>query len=181
MKTLTTRTLAVVALLLLTLASATSAPPATGATEEFQLDAGSGQGFLVRAGLPTCPAGFACVAAVDEPVGPGWEPRTLSVSDTGFTGYVSNEIEITSRNGYSGTVMLEVLNLPRGVISQTATFVNVSAGNSISTPFMLQAAADAALGNHLVTVRATSDTHTSVQESTFTISIVDHLPPPPTS
>jgi hypothetical protein len=70
--------------------------------------------------------------------------------------YDSNSIGVTSLNDFQGTVTLQILNLPAGVTSQTATTVNVPRRGSTSTPLKLLAASDAALRSATVTLRATS-------------------------
>lgn len=59
---------------------------------------------------------------------------------------------LTSLNGFEGTVTLQLLNLPAGVTSQTATSVTLAANATSYTNFSLQAASTAAPGDYLVTV-----------------------------
>ncbi len=124
-------------------------------------------GFLVAGGFPTCPAFYGC--------NHNWEPRLLSHPEIGFSGYVGGTVGIAPLNGFTGTVTLELLNLPPGVTSQTATNVTLAA-NTVATPLKLQVASTAALGNFNVTLRATSGV--LVHEGSFPISVVDSLRPP---
>ena len=118
-------------------------------------------GHLVRGGLPDCPT---CTTAV--------EPRYLGTSFSCF--YDSNTLDLVSLNDFSGTVVLDVLNLPPGVTSQTATSVVVPRRGAVSTPFRLHADPGAPLGDATVTVRATSGglLHTLV----LPIRVADQLP-----
>jgi hypothetical protein len=118
-------------------------------------------GYVIRGGLPSC-AG--CTTAV--------EPRYVGKSFTCF--YDSNTISLVSLNDFSGDVRLEVLNLPAGVTSQTATKLTVPRRGVVSTPFKLEASGDAALGGATVTVRATSGT--IVHTLNLPISVADQLP-----
>src|SRR5829696_1348339 len=118
-------------------------------------------GYVVRGGLPSC-AG--CTTAV--------EPRYVGASFDCF--YDSNTISLVSLNGFGGDVKLEVLNLPAGVTSQTATKLTVPRKGVVSAPFKLQASGDAALGDATVTVRATSGT--IVHTLDLPISVADQLP-----
>jgi hypothetical protein len=118
-------------------------------------------GYVVRGGLSSC-AG--CTTAV--------EPRYVGRSFSCF--YDSNSIDLVSLNGFSGDVRLEVLDLPAGVASQTATKLTVPRRSAVSTPFKLQASGDAALGDATVTVRATSGS--IVHTLDLPISVADQLP-----
>ena len=118
-------------------------------------------GYVVRGGLPSC-AG--CTTAV--------EPRYVGASFDCF--YDSNTISLVSSNDFGGDVRLEVLNLPAGVTSQTATKLTVPRRGAVSTPFKLQASGDAALGDATATVRATSGS--IVHTLNLPISVADHLP-----
>ncbi len=118
-------------------------------------------GYVVRGGLPSC-AG--CTTAV--------EPRYVGTSFSCF--YDSNTISLVSLNDFSGDVRLEVLNLPDGVTSQTATTLSVPRRGAVGTPFKLQASGDAALGDATVTVRATSGS--IVHTLDLPISVADQLP-----
>jgi hypothetical protein len=118
-------------------------------------------GYVVRGGLPSC-AG--CTTAV--------EPRYVGRSFSCF--YDSNNIGLASLNDFSGDVRLEVLNLPAGVTSQTATKLTVPRRGAVSTPFKLEASGDAALGDATVTVRATSGS--IVHTLDLPISVADQLP-----
>jgi hypothetical protein len=111
--------------------------------------------------LPSC-AG--CTTAV--------EPRYVGTSFSCF--YDSNTISLVSSNDFSGDVRLEVLNLPAGVTSQTATKLTVPRRGVASTPFKLQASGDAAVGDATVTVRATSGS--IVHTLNLPISVADQLP-----
>jgi len=113
-------------------------------------------GYVVRGGLPSC-AG--CTTAV--------EPRYVGASFDCF--YDSNTISLVSLNGFGGDVKLEVLNLPAGVTSQTATKLTVPRRGVASAPFKLQARGDAT-----VTVRATSGS--IVHALDLPISVADQLP-----
>jgi len=118
-------------------------------------------GRLVRGGLPTC---LTCTTSV--------EPR---YPVTGFTtGWDSNFIGVTSLNGFSGTVTIQVQGLPAGVVSRTATSVTVPRGGATSTPFALRAGSDAALGDFTVTVRATAGTRT--HSVMLPVTLTDALP-----
>ena len=118
-------------------------------------------GHVVRGGLPSCPE---CTTAV--------EPRYVGRSFSCF--YDSNTISLVSLNDFSGVVRLEVLNLPDGVTSQTATSLSVPRRGAVGTPFKLQASSDAALGDATATVRATSGS--IVHTLTLPISVADRLP-----
>jgi hypothetical protein len=118
-------------------------------------------GYVIRGGLPSC-AG--CTTAV--------EPRYVGKAFSCF--YDSNTISLVSLNDFSGDVRLEVLNLPAGVTSQTATKLTVPRRGVVSTPFKLEASGDAALGDATVTVRATSGT--IVHTLNLPISVADQLP-----
>jgi hypothetical protein len=118
-------------------------------------------GHVVRGGLLSC-AG--CTTAV--------EPRYVGTSFSCF--YDSNTISLVSLNDFSGDVSLEVLNLPAGVTSQTATKLTVPRRGVVSAPFKLQASGDAVLGDATVTVRATSGS--IVHTLNLPISVADQLP-----
>ena len=137
----------------------------SGSAADFALSATyqppSFVGYVIRGGLPSC-AG--CTTAV--------EPRYVGKSFTCF--YDSNTISLVSLNDFSGDVRLEVLNLPAGVTSQTATKLTVPRRGVVSTPFKLEASGDAALGDAIVTVRATSGT--IVHTLNLPISVADQLP-----
>jgi len=81
---------------------------------------------------------------------------------------------LVSLNGFGGDVKLEVLHLPAGVTSQTATKLTVPRRGVVSAPFRLQASGDAALGDATVTVRATSGS--LVHTLDLPISVADQLP-----
>jgi hypothetical protein len=118
-------------------------------------------GYVVRGGLPSC-AG--CTTAV--------EPRYVGASFDCF--YDSNAISLVSLNSFGGDVKLEVLNLPAGVTSQTATKLTVPRRGVVSAPFKLQASGDTALGDATLTVRATSGS--MVHTLDLPISVADQLP-----
>jgi hypothetical protein len=118
-------------------------------------------GYVVRDGLPSC-AG--CTSAV--------EPRYVGASFGCF--YDSNTISLVSLNDFSGDVKLEVLNLPGGVTSQTATKLTVPRRGVISTPFKLQASGNAALGDATLTVRVTSGSIAHTLD--LPITVADQLP-----
>ena len=118
-------------------------------------------GYVVRGGLPSC-AG--CTTAV--------EPRYVGASFDCF--YDSNTISLVSLNSFGGDVKLEVLNLPAGVTSQTATKLTVPLRGVVSAPFKLQASGDTALGDATLTVRATSGS--MVHTLDLPISVADQLP-----
>jgi hypothetical protein len=54
---------------------------------------------------------------------------------------------VLSLNDFGGDVKVEVLKLPAGVTSQTATKLTVPRRGVVSTSFKLQASGDAALGD----------------------------------
>jgi len=118
-------------------------------------------GHLVRGGLPSC---VGCTTAV--------EPRYVGTSFSCF--YDSNTISLVSLNDFSGNVTLEVLNLPDGVASQTATNLSVPRRGAVSIPFRLQASDGAVLGDATVTVRAKSGS--IVHTLDLPISVADELP-----
>ena len=121
-------------------------------------------GHLVRGGLTSCPG---CTTAV--------EPRYVGASFSCF--YDSNSLGLASLNDFSGTVTLEVLDLPPGVTSQTATSVVVPRRGAASTPLWLRADSGAALGSATVAVRTTSGA--LVHTLRLPISVADQLPPCP--
>jgi hypothetical protein len=118
-------------------------------------------GHLVRGGLPSC---VGCTTAV--------EPRYVGTSFSCF--YDSNTISLVSLNDFSGNVTLEVVNLPDGVASQTATNLSVPRRGAVSIPFRLQASDGAALGDATITVRAKSGS--IVHTLDLPISVADELP-----
>lgn len=70
-------------------------------------------GYLVRGGL----------RMVDCPLCQGdFEPRYITF-DYGECSYANNTIEVVSHNGFEGTITLEIVNLPPGVTSRTATSI----------------------------------------------------------
>ncbi|MGH2559530.1 MAG: hypothetical protein ACRDJH_10730 [Thermomicrobiales bacterium] len=88
--------------------------------------------------------------------------------------YVTTVIYVTPRNDFIGTVTLEILNLPAGVTSQTATSVTITDWRMANATLKLFAASDAALGNATVTVRATSGAIMHTLDLEFWV--VDELP-----
>jgi len=136
-----------------------------GSAPDFALTANykppSFVGYVVRGGMSGCAN---CTTAV--------EPRYVGRSLSCF--YDSNSIDLVSLNGFSGDVRLEVLDLPAGVASQTATKLTVPRRGAVGTPFKLQASGDAALGDVNVTVRATSGS--IVHTLDLPISVADQLP-----
>jgi hypothetical protein len=126
-------------------------------------------GFQVVGGLASCPSFDNCLP------NPSFEPRYFSC---GFTdcGYNNASVVLTSLNGFSGTVTLQVLNLPAGVTSLTTSSVNLASNATAYTDFKLQAASTAVPGDYLVTVRATSGA--LVHDALHLLRVVDQLPPP---
>ena len=118
-------------------------------------------GHVVRGGVLSCGGGTTAV-----------EPRYVGRSFSCF--YDSNSIDLVSLNGFSGDVRLEVVDLPAGVMSQTATKLTVPRRGAVSTPFKLQASGDAPLGDATVSVRATSGS--IVHTLDLPISVADQLP-----
>ncbi|MBI2917350.1 MAG: hypothetical protein HYY01_05075 [Chloroflexi bacterium] len=138
---------------------------AAKASPDFALSANFGSSFvghLVRGGLADCPG---CATSI--------EPRYLLTS-FGECFFDSNTLSVVSLNDFQGTVALQVVDLPPGVSSQTATTLNVPRRGAVTTPFKLLAATDAALGDATITVRATSGgiTHTLA----LPVSVSDQLP-----
>lgn len=93
--------------------------------------------------------------------------------------FLSNSSEFRSHFGFTGTIDIELLNLPPGVTSQTPGQVTITgptpgASSSPDAAFVLQAAADAQLGDATVTLRATSGD--LVQTRDLPIRVVDELP-----
>jgi hypothetical protein len=132
-------------------------------------------GYLVRGGLQSCTGN--CLGALVEP------KLQACVDDFTCTTYVytTSNLEVISKNGFLGTVTLELLDLPAGVVSQVAPSVTIASGSGFppfaSTPFTLKAGAAAPLGTFTVTVRATSGL--LVHTIGYTVTIVDALPPLP--
>ncbi len=118
-------------------------------------------GHVVRGGLPSC---VGCTTAV--------EPRYVGTAFDCL--YDANTISLVSLNDFSGSVTLEVLNLPAGVTSQTATNLTVPRRGAVSIPFKLKASGSAVLGDATVTVRAKSGS--TVHALDLPISVVDRLP-----
>ncbi len=140
-----------------------------GSQGDFTLSANYGPsftGYLVRGGLrqANCPL---CTTDV--------EPRYVVVD--GFTGtifYDSNSLSMVSLNDFAGTIALQILNLPAGVTSLTATSATLPRRGSVSVPLKLTAASDAPFGNATITVRATSGG--IVHTLALPISVVDRMP-----
>jgi hypothetical protein len=91
--------------------------------------------------------------------------------------WCTNHLRLTSYQGWSGTVNLEVLNLPAGVISEIPTSVFVPSRGSASVPIRFLAPANAPLTTVTVTLRGTSGAKVKTADVLFTI--VDQLPPLP--
>ena len=122
-------------------------------------------GYLVRGGLrkvdcPLCQSDF--------------EPRYVTF-DYGECSYANNTIDLVSLNGFEGTITLEILNLPSGVTSQTATSVFLPRQYAASTGLALEASTTSALGDATITVRGTSGS--IVHTVDHFISVVDQMPP----
>jgi hypothetical protein len=102
-------------------------------------------------------------------------PHVLS-SSFGSCFFDANSISVVSRNGFSGTVQLEMLGLPVGVTSRTAASLTVQSGTSpsASTGFRLEASTAAASGTFTATIQGTSGTIT--HSVSLPISVVDQLP-----
>jgi hypothetical protein len=118
-------------------------------------------GHLVRGGLSSCTG---CTTAV--------EPRYVGTSFDCF--FDANTISVVSLNDFSGNVTIEVLNLPDGVTSQTATNLSVPRRGAVSIPFKLHASGDAALGDATLTLRAKSGSLVRTLE--LPILVADELP-----
>ena len=118
-------------------------------------------GTVVRGGLASCPN---CTTSV--------EPRYVGRSFSCF--YDSNSLALVSLNDFRGEVTIEVIGLPDGVTSLTATKLVVPRRGSVSTPFRLQASSTATLGDATVTVRATGGG--LVHTLSLPITISDQLP-----
>jgi hypothetical protein len=88
-----------------------------------------------------------------------------------------NYITVISRNGWTGNVNLQTLNLPSGVTSEMPTTVFVPRYGSATVPIRLRAAIDAPLATATVTLRATSGSIIKTGDVQF--AIVDQLPPLP--
>lgn len=104
---------------------------------------------------------------------PSVEPRYL-VTSFGECFFDSNTVSVVSLNDFQDAVTLEVLNLPAGVSSQTATSLNVPRRSATSTPLKLLAASTAVPGDATITVRAMSG---GIAHSlALPISVSDQLP-----
>lgn len=130
-------------------------------------------GYLVRGGLQLCTAN--CFGGLVEP-----KVESCLADFTCTTPiYTTTDIQVTSVNGFLGTVKLELLNLPPGVTSEMPASVTIVAGSGFppfaSTPFSLQAGSTAPLGTFTVTLRATSGL--VVHSIDYQITLVDALPP----
>jgi hypothetical protein len=122
-------------------------------------------GYLVRGGLrkvdcPLCQSDF--------------EPRYITF-DYGECSYANNTIDVVSLNGFEGTITLEILNLPSGVTSRTATSIFLPRQYAASTGLLLDASTTSALGDATITIRGTSGS--IVHTVDHFISIVDQMPP----
>lgn len=105
-------------------------------------------GHLVRGAVPGTPCGSCNGGALAQPA--------YFVPDVFGAFFDTNSIGVVSLNDFQGPVTLQILNLPAGVTSLTATPVTVPRRGAVTTPFKLQADSAAALGNFTVTLRATS-------------------------
>jgi len=122
-------------------------------------------GYLVRGGL----------RKVDCPLCQGdFEPRYVTF-DYGECSYANNTIDVVSLNGFEGTITLEVLNLPPGMTSQTATSIFLPRQYAASTGMALEASTTSALGDATITIRGTSGS--IVHTVDHFISVVDQMPP----
>lgn len=121
-------------------------------------------GYLVRGGLRLA----ACTICTTDV-----EPRYVGLS-FGRLFYDSNSIGLVSLQDFQGTVTLEVLDLPPGVTSRTASSAVVPRRAAISVPLRLEAAADAPLGEATITLRATAGS--TVKTLALPISVVDQMP-----
>lgn len=91
----------------------------------------------------------------------------------------TNNVEVRSHWGFTGTITLELLDLPTGVTSQTSGSLTITgptayAQTSPDTAFILAAASSAPLGDATVTLRATSGGVVRTRE--LPIRVVDQLP-----
>jgi len=142
-------------------------------------------GTVVRGGPAACPpeseqAVCNCTAmpGCAEAAPNGWEPKNVFLSYEGCV-YQMHTIAAVAENDFSGTVALEVLNLPSGVVSETASAITIPEGFlSRSAALKLVAAPDAPLGDTVVTVRGTSGS--LVRTLDLAIAVRDALPPCPT-
>lgn len=85
---------------------------------------------------------------------------------------------VISRNGWTGTVNLQALNLPAAVTSELPATVFVPKYGSARFSLHLRAAITAPITTTTVTVRASSGSIVKTEGVLFTI--VDQLPPLPT-
>lgn len=143
-----------IGLLVLSIASGLLAPPvlAAKAPPDFALSvnykAPAFVGHLVRGAVPSTPCGVCNGQALPQPA--------VFVPSSFGPFFDWNSISLVSLNDFSETVTLEVLNLPAGVTSLMPATLTVPRRGAVSTPFKLQAASGAALGDTTVTIRATS-------------------------
>jgi hypothetical protein len=138
---------------------AMSAAPAAAAAPDFLFSvswsAPTYSGYLVRGG-------------------DSWVRYALQIY--GWAWY-TNHLRVVSFQGWTGTVNLEVLNLPAGVISEIPTSVFVPKSGSATVPIRFLAPANTPLTTATVTLRGTSGTNVKTANVAFTI--VDQLPPLP--
>lgn len=88
-----------------------------------------------------------------------------------------NALQIGSRNGFTGNVTIEVLNLPPGITAELPSFLFVPKFRSVRTSVYFRATTTAALGNVsgvILRGRSGNIVHT-IELPTFTV--VDQLPP----
>ena len=122
-------------------------------------------GYLVRGGL----------RKVDCPLCQGdFEPRYVTF-DYGECSYANNDIVVVSENGFEGSITLEILNLPPGVTSRTATSIFLPYSYAASTGLILEASTNSALGDATITIRGTSGS--IVHTVDHFISVVNQMPP----
>jgi hypothetical protein len=110
--------------------------------------------------------------------GPHPGPHYALASYSGWF-WTENTLAVISRNGFTGTVNLEVLNLPSGVTSELPSSIFVPQGDGVIIEVHLRASAAAALGDVSgVTLRGTSGSivHTA---NLPTFTVVEQLPPLP--
>jgi hypothetical protein len=93
--------------------------------------------------------------------------------------WTTNTLSVISRNGFTGNVNLEVLNLPAGITSEMPDSVFVPKGGGVTIAVHLRAASSVALADVSgVTLRGTSGSIVKTANlPTFTV--VQELPPLP--
>lgn len=92
-------------------------------------------------------------------------------------GYYTNHLRVVSFQGWTGTVNLEVLGLPAGVISEIPGSVFVPKSGSATVPIRFLAPASVPLSSATVTLRGTSGA--KVKTASVAFEIVEQLPPLP--